>query len=50
MQLGDYGTVCFDGVVYTADMRGLLSLFAVSQLPYAELYCLYVMQGIVIHT
>ena len=50
VQLDDYGTVCFDGVVYTADLRGLLSLFAVSQLHYAEQYCLYVTQGIAIHT
>jgi hypothetical protein len=50
VQLGVCGTVCFDGVVYTADFRGLLSLFAVSQLHYAEQYCLHVTQCIAIHT
>lgn len=34
--------LCFHGVVYTADLRGLLSLVAVSKLHYAEQYCLYV--------
>jgi hypothetical protein len=42
VQIGDCGTVCCDGVVYTADWGGVLSLFAVSQLHYTEQYCLSV--------
>jgi hypothetical protein len=50
LHLGDNGIVYFDGVVHTAYLRGLLSLLAVSQLHYAEQYCLYVTQCIASHT